>query len=258
MSSSGPRSTRRPIFAAAFLVLLAVGVFAADAPPDGFHDERVEFRGEGFRVLDADLRKVRLELFWKDADGRPYAALPRLKADILAHGRRFLAATNAGIYSRDYAPLGLHVERGVRRVDLNRGRGGGGNFFLKPNGVFYLTKDGARIVATAEYRPAKGSVLEAVQSGPLLLRKGAIHPKFAAASENRKVRSGIGVRDRAHVVVALSDGPVTFEEFAALFRDKLGCSDALYLDGTISRIQGENDPPDESPVPFAGVIVFSR
>jgi uncharacterized protein YigE (DUF2233 family) len=32
----------------------------------------------------------------------------------------------------------------------------------------------------------------------------------------------------------MSEVPVTFHEFATLFRDRLHCSDALFLDGTIS------------------------
>jgi uncharacterized protein YigE (DUF2233 family) len=42
------------------------------------------------------------------------------------------------------------------------------------------------------------------------------------------------MRDRHTAVFALSEEPVTFYAFAQLFRDRLGCADALFLDGTIS------------------------
>jgi uncharacterized protein YigE (DUF2233 family) len=38
------------------------------------------------------------------------------------------------------------------------------------------------------------------------------------------------------VVFAISDGPVSFGAFARLFRDALGCRNALFLDGSISSL----------------------
>ena len=38
------------------------------------------------------------------------------------------------------------------------------------------------------------------------------------------------------VVFAISSEPVNFHEFASLFRDSLGCANALFLDGTISSL----------------------
>ena len=43
-------------------------------------------------------------------------------------------------------------------------------------------------------------------------------------------------RRRNEVVLAVSRGPITFHHFATFFRDRLGCRDALYLDGNISRL----------------------
>jgi len=34
----------------------------------------------------------------------------------------------------------------------------------------------------------------------------------------------------------ISEDPVTFYRFASLFRDRLDCTDALYLDGSISSL----------------------
>jgi uncharacterized protein YigE (DUF2233 family) len=74
----------------------------------------------------------------------------------------------------------------------------------------------------------------ATQSGPLLVEGGDINPDFMPDSKNRKIRSGVGVTAKHLVVFALSRQPVTFYEFAQLFRTRLHCPNALYLDGEIS------------------------
>jgi uncharacterized protein YigE (DUF2233 family) len=57
-----------------------------------------------------------------------------------------------------------------------------------------------------------------------------------AARISAKIRNGVGIADANKIVFAISNEPVTFMEFAKLFRDHLHCSDALYLDGSISSI----------------------
>ena len=57
------------------------------------------------------------------------------------------------------------------------------------------------------------------------------------------------------VVIAISRGPVTFYDFATLFRDALGCPDALYLDGVISKVWAPSSGVDDpGPANFAGVV----
>jgi uncharacterized protein YigE (DUF2233 family) len=41
-------------------------------------------------------------------------------------------------------------------------------------------------------------------------------------------------------VFAISERPVTFGAFARLFRDDLGCRNALFLDGTVSSLYAPN------------------
>jgi uncharacterized protein YigE (DUF2233 family) len=123
-------------------------------------------------------------------------------------------------------------------------RDGNGNFYLKPNGVFLISTSGPRIVESTEYRRITDSVLVATQSGPLLIRNGAIHPAFNAASTSRLIRNGVGVSGDT-VLFVISEQPVSFHEFALYFRDELHCSDALYLDGVVSSLYsaelGRND-----------------
>ena len=77
----------------------------------------------------------------------------------------------------------------------------------------------------------------ATQSGPLLVIDGALHPRFLPQSDSRYIRNGVGVsRDMKTAWFAISDAPVTFHQFARFFRDGLGARNALYFDGSISRL----------------------
>ena len=106
---------------------------------------------------------------------------------------RFLLAANAGIYSRAWRPLGLHIERGKTLVQLNRAKGSGGNFSMRPNGVFAVTSDGKAIVRETEaFAKSRLRVRLASQSGPLLLADGEFHPAFRKDSVNAKIRNAVG------------------------------------------------------------------
>lgn len=184
-------------------------------------------------VIDPDLHSIRL--YWKDPNGNPFLTLGALEDWILAQGDSLIGLTNGGIYEPGYVPAGLFIEKGQIGVPLNL-RDGEGNFYLKPNGVFALTRQGARIVESSTFDAEKGAVIYALQSGPLLVSDGDIHPAFQDGSRNCRLRSGIGVRNDGTIVLAITNGAVNFHDFATLFRDRLGCPDALYLDGAISTL----------------------
>ncbi|MFM9986534.1 MAG: phosphodiester glycosidase family protein, partial [Flavobacteriales bacterium] len=111
---------------------------------------------------------------------------------------------------------------------------GNGNFHLKPNGVFYLTKNRkAAICSTPEFAMSE-SIAYATQSGPMLIHRGKIHDAFKKGSKNLNIRNGVGILPDGKVVFAMSKTEVNFYDFAMYFSD-LGCKDALYLDGFVSR-----------------------
>jgi uncharacterized protein YigE (DUF2233 family) len=166
-------------------------------------------------------------------------------------------ATNSGIYAKDMTPLGLHISNAKTLRRLNRSHASSGNFFINPNGVFFLTAKGPRILSTDEFAKNKPAALEATQSGPLLLRQGKPNPRFQKNSGNRKMRSGVGVTQTGHVIFALSDDPVGFYEFAVFFRDEMKCPDALYLDGTISTLLTPTSTEVQL-VPFVGIWAASK
>jgi uncharacterized protein YigE (DUF2233 family) len=148
---------------------------------------------------------------------------------------RLRFAMNAGMYDATFAPLGLFVENGVIARPLNLGDGPG-NFFLKPNGVFWVDEEGLpHVEATTAFAAARAHAVWATQSGPLLLADGVVNPRIAPEGQSRQIRNGVGVRGGKALFV-ISDGPVSFGRFARFFSQALGCRDALYLDGAVSSL----------------------
>ncbi|MCB1211110.1 MAG: phosphodiester glycosidase family protein [Verrucomicrobiales bacterium] len=221
-----------------------------------------------FRVDAAD--RASLDLVWKDAMGQPLGAFGGLVREMRARNRQILFATNAGIFEAGPKPCGLTISAGKELVPLNL-KEGYGNFYLKPNGVFFLDDVvGPGVMETAEYAAASTKGLRpriATQSGPLLLRNGKVHPVFDPQSKNLRQRSGVGVRASDGQIVFLMSNRdfaatrrVSFHQFASAFLH-LGCKDALFLDGDISQFLLAPDMktyPTENTNTFAGMFVVTK
>ncbi len=204
--------------------------------------EEVKFRGARFTVYRIDPAKEKLELFWKNEKGEFYNTFESIESSLKPKGMRLKFAVNAGIYAPGFLPEGLHVEKGKKLRSLNL-KNAPGNFYLKPNGVFFIKSDGtAGVLETKRFKQSSQRVQLAVQSGPLLLDHGRIHHKFNEPSPNLLLRNGVGVDEKGRIVFACSDrsergkfGRINLYGFAMLFK-KLGCENALFLDGDISEI----------------------
>ena len=219
---------------------MGAGQWLAALPPC----RNFTFETGSYLVCEADPRHYSIELFWKDPTGNLYRSLHNLRSAEQAAGRTMLFGMNAGMYHPDLAPVGLYVEQG-RQIAPARTGPGTGNFSMQPNGVFYLSGGKAGVRATKDYLKQSPRVDYATQSGPMLVIDGKLHPKFQPDSASRKIRDGVGVRADGVAVFAISNDVVTFHEFARLFRDALGCPNALFLDGSISSLYapaiGRND-----------------
>jgi len=134
------------------------------------------------------------------------------------------------MYDPDYRPVGLYVENGRELVRANT-KAGPGNFHMRPNGVLYVAAESAGVLETGSFLKQKPRADFATQSGPMLVIDGRLHPRFARNGGSRKYRSGVGSRNANTLVFAISETEVSFGGFARLFRDKLGCKNALFLDG---------------------------
>ncbi|WP_428407756.1 phosphodiester glycosidase family protein [Hyphococcus sp.] len=205
-----------------------------------------------FDPSESDVR-----LFLTNADGEPYGHFNWINDALTQKGERLVFAMNAGMYHEDRAPVGLYVEAGEEFASLND-NDGPGNFHLKPNGVFYVTADGAAGVAeTGAFKETGLEATYATQSGPMLVIDGVIHPRFLPDSDSLKRRNGVGVTEDGDVIFVLADTPVRFYDFASYFRDVLKTPNALYLDGTISRLYApelERNDPGAAMGPIVGVV----
>ena len=212
--------------AALLLTALLLAPFPAAAQEP--HCRPVVHRDVEFHVCTANLARDRVRVFWRGPSGEPYGTLPRLPT---RHEDGTLAfAMNGGMYDGEGAPVGLYVEDGRELKGVNQANSPG-NFHMKPNGVFYIAGRTAGVSETGRFLASGIKADFATQSGPMLVLNGRIHPRIRADGTSRKLRNGVGIRDARTVVFAISERPVTFHHFATLFRDVLGCRDALFLDG---------------------------
>ncbi|MES2432262.1 MAG: phosphodiester glycosidase family protein [Pseudomonadota bacterium] len=213
------------------------------------------FEGASYTVCEVTAADD-LRLFHSGPDGI-FGSFSAVDQALEPQGLRLDFAMNAGMYHRDLAPVGLYVEDGVQVAPLVT-RAGPGNFGLVPNGVFCVG-DRLRVIETLTFEAEKPSCRYATQSGPMLVIGGKLHPKFLADSDSLNIRNGVGVSaDGSRAVFAISNDQVNFYAFARLFRDGLGLPDALYFDGSISRLYDHDSGRHDAGFPMGpmvGVVV---
>lgn len=196
------------------------------------------FDGHRFTVCSIDMTQSKVRLFLRDETGAPYGHFAALPQGVQI-------AMNGGMYHADRRPVGHYVENGVEemRVVPNAGPG---NFGMLPNGVLCLREGQAQVIETLRFIDQAPDCTHASQSGPMLVIDGVLHPRFIPGSTSRKRRNGVGTSaDGLTMYWAMSNGVVNFDTFARLFRDALAVPNALFIDGTVSRLYapelGRND-----------------
>jgi uncharacterized protein YigE (DUF2233 family) len=181
-----------------------------------------------------DPRQQQIQFYWRDERNERFGSIQRLKLWLAQRHTTLLFAMNGGMYAPGGAPQGLFIQHQHLVAPLDTATGVG-NFYLKPNGVFYLTTANMPVICpTTKFHLAK-NVAYATQSGPLLLLGGQPHPAFTKGSANLAIRNGVGILPNHKVVFVISREQVNFYDFATYFQ-KLGCREALYLDGYVSRM----------------------
>ena len=181
-----------------------------------------------------------IQLFWKKENGGLIKSLGNLKQHIEGKNKTLQFAMNGGMYDELNKPIGLYVENGnelnklnTRQVKPNK-NGEIPNFYIQPNGVFYITDKNEAIICKTNKFPLAHNIKYATQSGPLLVIDSLINSAFKKESVNRQIRNGVGILPNKSVVFAMSKGKINFYDFADYFRSK-GCKYALFLDGGISK-----------------------
>ena len=197
--------------------------------------EQITFLGKKYSYAKINLAEDDLRLFWKQKN-TAYKFFDVLAQDLKKNNLELIFAMNAGMYMEDFSPLGLFVQDSAQLRNLNL-KSGYGNFYLKPNGVFFIDqKNQPQIQNSTMFNFQKSQPKWATQSGPLLLENGKTHPAFQENSKNILIRNGVGIDDQNRIYLVISNDAVNFYEFSQLFQKQLKCRNALYLDGSVSQI----------------------
>ncbi len=117
-----------PLSAIVFLLLFCLVAFSSLQPD----------KDKLFVSYEVDLQKQDFKLYWKDDKGAIFSSIENLKIWLDAKGEKLIFAMNAGMFKPDHSPQGLFIQdyRMLTGLDTTSGRG---NFYLRPNGVFYTT-----------------------------------------------------------------------------------------------------------------------
>lgn len=218
--------------------------------------QAVSCRDTEFEALSYTLCEVAagedLRLFLNGADGA-YGSFSAVDEALATTGQHLAFAMNAGMYHRDLAPVGLYIEDGVEKTRLITADGPG-NFGLLPNGVFCVDA-GFRVIESRAFKAENPTCRYATQSGPMLVIDGALHPRFLARSDSYNYRNGVGVsEDGQTALFVISNDLVNFHSFARYFRDVLGVKNALFLDGSISRLYAPGLERHDAGFPMGPII----
>lgn len=175
-----------------------------------------------------------LKLYYKNETGNNFGNFKTLRHSLRNKDEELVFAMNGGMYLKDGSPQGLFIENGITKKEIDTTKEAYGNFYLQPNGIFYLTKDNKGVVCKTDDFKTNSNIIYATQSGPILVIDGEIHPVFVKGSKNLHIRNGVGVLPNGTLLFAMSKNVITLYDFAEFFKSH-GCKNALYLDGFVSR-----------------------
>ena len=241
----------RRVFVGLWLLFAAAPVLAVDCAA-------LKFRGNGYSACTVDIRLDDIRVFLRGSDAVAYGDFSSLNAALAQQNLTLSFAMNAGMYHPDRRPVGHYVEQGVAQMRLLT-QASPGNFGLLPNGVLCVTEQTIEVIETLRFAGRNPVCRSASQSGPMLVIDGVLHPRFLKDSRSRFMRNGVGMRAGGQqAIFVISEGFVTLYEFASLFKDHFGLSQALYFDGNASRLfspQLNRDDPGRRMGPIIAAVV---
>lgn len=189
---------------------------------------------DDFVIFKVNPKVENIDFYWKDNDKQILRSLENLEKKVNRDNKNLKFAMNGGMFEKNNFPKGLYIEdfKILNKIDTLSGEA---NFYLNPNGIFYLTKNGdAGLIETKKFRQ-NSNIKYATQSGPMLLNNNQINPIFNKDSKNLNIRNGVGILDNGNVIFMMSKKEISFYNFASAFKE-LECRNALYLDGFVSRV----------------------
>lgn len=214
--------------------------------------EEVTIKDARFHLKTVDLDNENLAFYWKDQTGNQINTFKNLKKQLKLNDQQLTYAMNGGMYLKDHSPQGLYIENGRVIKALDTVQKAFGNFYLQPNGVFGIQKNGVAIIKSSASINLD-DLKFATQSGPMLVIDGEIHTAFNDGSKNVHIRNAVGVLPDGKLLFALSKEKINFYDLASFFK-KQGCKNALYLDGFVSRIYDPKNAVEQMDGSF-GVMI---
>ncbi len=197
---------------------------------------RVHFQDKAFDIYCVPMALNGLQLLCTDEQKVPFQDIKTLKSYCQSQQKQLVFAMNVGMYTTENLPKGLYIEQKQTLVALDTAQTGFGNFYLQPNGVFSFDDTSAVILDTKTFEKQLKQFNYATQSGPLLVVNNQLNSIFSSSSNSGYIRNGVGITNDGKIIFAISNQPVNFYTFASLFKERLQCPNALFLDGAISKM----------------------
>lgn len=174
---------------------------------------------EGLFTISPDSIAYRIDpnqYSFKLAFAKPTAFVEQIGSEAKA-----LIAINGGYFNTDFKPMGLRVSDSQQ---LNSKR------LVSWWGVFYIDKNNKPHVSANRHYQSNENIGFAIQAGPRLIANGKILP----LKEGKAQRSAICATQQSQVIIAVTqNNSLTLNEWAEQLL-KMGCVDALNLDGGTS------------------------
>ena len=199
------------------------------------------YNGSTFCAYILNPQVETVNFHYKNEKNENFSSIENLKTSIEKAKLDIQMITNGGMYSPANEPQGLYIEnkKTYKTIDTLNDKDGT-NFYLFPNGVFYMdTLNNFGISSTENFikKISDYSLIKnATQSGPMLINNGEIHKSFSKASQNEKIRSGVGITSSNQLVFLITLDDCNFYDFVICFKEIFDCNNALFLDGAISKM----------------------
>jgi uncharacterized protein YigE (DUF2233 family) len=167
---------------------------------------------------------AKVHMYWKK-DNTIISNFKKLKTN----EPTLVFAMNGGMFTPEYAPVGLYIENGKEITGIKKLNNATVNFGLQPQAIFLIRNNKAEVVPIDKYKP--GNVSYATQSAPMLVIESKMNPQLPVGK--KYIRNGVGILPDGRILMAVSKTRCTFHEFAKYFIEQK-CTSAMYLDGAIS------------------------
>ena len=200
------------------------------------------YKNQSYYAFISDLSTHKVEFHLNFGASQKIKNIKNMLYLLEKRGDSVLMITNAGMYTPKNEAEGLLIsnQKEIEPIDLGTSKQML-NFYMMPNGVFYINENKAYIEETNQfnkkYKSKKINPSQATQSGPMLVINNDHHPAFNHDSKSKKLRSGVGIMKDGRMIFIISNNSITnFHDFATIFKDIYGCKNALFLDGVISKM----------------------